>query len=135
MLSRSYIDYYFYIATLLLLLFAVRESFIEFRGRMRAILAEQTSRCSSRFLPHGGRPELRPRRLIEQRVRRAADKTVLAAAIFTLYLLLVNLVLVSLWPLQTSVNSTATALENTTNAAGPNNTRYWMQVDRRRELD
>ena len=115
------IEYYLYGFTLFALLPAICESFIEFLNQTRAILVRYNRKL----------PELRSHTTLrapisainEQRVRRAADKTVLAAAIFMFCLLLVNLVLASLWPQVTPVNSTATAPANTANAPVPNNTK------------
>ena len=119
------LEYYLYTAALLLLLFAIHESFIEFLVRTRAILARQHDPMFVAVHPTWRTPRTPVWLLNEQRLRRAADQTVFAAAIFTLFMLLVNLALVSLWPLTTPVNSTATALTNTANVFVPNDARYW----------
>ena len=123
------LEYYLYTATLLLLLFAIHESFIEFLVQTRAILARQHDPMFVAVHPTWRTPKTPVSLLNEQRLWRAADKTILAAAIFTLFLLLVNLVLVSLWPQVTPVNSMVTALENTANASVPNDARYSLHVE------
>lgn len=102
-------EYCVYVLTLLLLLPAAYESLDELDVRMRAILHEQQD-----AMPRGT-PRAPVARIIEQRMRRAVEKSVVAAAIFAFCLLLVNLVRASLWPLQSPVNSTTTALTNNTN--------------------
>ena len=90
------LEYYLYTVTLLLLLFAIHESFTELLVRTRALLARQHDPMFVAVHPTWRRTRTPVSLLIEQRLRRAAGKTVLAAAILTIYMLFVHLVLVSL---------------------------------------